>query len=98
MTPSKPTRACPVCRRKNCTDPNHPLEKDREERARQQWVRAYGWVCPGVSGERERHDVSRGQLTAVRANTTFLQYAVVCKACKKRLLERLSGPHSIGIA
>lgn len=83
MSPWKPKRACPDCRKLRCMDPRHGLEKDREADARRAWVGTNGWLCPGIG--RPQHEVARGQLTAYRVSDEP-RYEVCCKNCRKRLL------------
>ena len=97
MTPWAPKPACPVCRRADCTDPQHRVAWRRQRQARPmtnaeiehcrravaEWVEAHGSVC-AVCGK-VTDDLTADHLTPVSSGGDPLgPVRVVCRSCNSR--------------
>ena len=98
-TPSDDSR-CPTHRtktRRQGPSPYTRLHKKLKDRAVAQWVRMYGWVCPGY--RIPAHPVQPGGLEgehiiprSLRPDLAYepSNYAVLCRVCNSRKSDKLN--------
>ena len=96
--PSKPSGACPVCRRVGCTlHRQQRIRTYQEQKAMaavlKQWIAEHGYWCPGFEREaHESHDLTVDHIyPVIRGGDPLGPMTVLCRSCNGRKGERIIG-------